>query len=123
VDDPIVTDLLARPRLAALFAARPNVTVDDAIAELHTLGFVQVDVEATGADRAGRTRPFFKVTVTRRATERLVSAHGASLLEASCSCLEKALAAVEDECDSLIETCELLLATSSRDDLGGPQAR
>jgi hypothetical protein len=89
--------------------------VDDAIAELHTLGSVQVDVEATGADRAGRTRPFFKVTVTRRATERLVSARGTSLLEASCSCLEKALAAVEDERDSLIEACELLLTE--------PQAR
>jgi hypothetical protein len=114
VDDPIVIDLLARPRLAALFAAS-GVTADDAIAELHTLGSVQVDVEATGADSAGRTRPFFKVTVTRRATERLVSAHGTSLLEASCSCLEKALAAVEDERDSLIEACELLLA--------GPQAR
>ena len=122
MDDPIVIELLACPRVAARFAAS-GVTVDDAIAELHTLGSGQVDVEATGADRAGRTRPFFKVTVTRRATERLVSARGASLLEASCSCLEKALTAVEDECHSLIETCELLLATNSPDDLGGAQAR
>src|SRR4051794_6181132 len=102
-------DLLARPRLAALFAERPGVSVDDVIAELNTLGCVQIDVEPTGADRAGRTRPFFKVTVTPPATEGLVSARGASLLEASCACLEKALAAVEDECDSLIGTFELLL--------------
>ena len=123
MDDPIVIDLLARPRLAALFAARPGVTVDDAIGELHTLGCVQVDVMATGADGSGRTRPFFKVTVTPPATEWIVSARGASLLEACCSCLDKALAAVEDECDSLIGTFEFLLGTSSPEDLDGPQAR
>jgi hypothetical protein len=122
VDDPILIGLLARPRLAALFAARPGVSVDDAIAELHTLGAVQVDVEATGADRAGRTRPFFKVTVTSPATERCVSARGASLLEASCSCLEKALAAIEEECDSLIGRLERLLGAGRSDDLAGPQA-
>jgi hypothetical protein len=100
-----------------------SVTVDEAIAELHTLGSVQVDVEVTGADRAGRTRPFFEVTLTPPATERLVSARGASLRQAACSCLEKALAAVGDECDSLIGAFELLLATSSPDDRAGPLPR
>lgn len=110
----MVSELLRRPRLRALFAG--DATADAAIAELHELGAVCVVVQGTGQDGNGRTRPFFRVTVTPPAGARAISAFGAGLLEACLSCLDKALAELDDLTAQLIDRFERLLEASGLED-------